>query len=355
MICLDFTCNMNDCFISTYSLYTLALIRQVGIMSSVNACRNASKVVSFFTGPGVLIHMPLHVPVLFIGGALSNLKQPHRHARSHFRQFHALMARLNEDVMPHLDTVLNVFESHHSAAQLGCDALAWGEEMLENLDHSLAEWGGETVEDEVGVRFGDGAAGCVGNVVTEEYVVKAEGSRWPVGKMRDGEGGGSAAVFVQEDDVCQTAAFGTVHEVGQDEVAAIESDGGGEEKADFFGKGAQAGTGVARGGHQHARVYHSRQVGVFVVQIQLFLCRALGATLIVLVVLAQGLVVGNGRIERLPTRQGLFQLCPLLRNLGVSKRESATVQIVSPLSGLSFQHRGRCVVVGENQHPRSQE
>jgi ABC-type lipoprotein export system ATPase subunit len=72
---------------------------------------------------------------------------------------------------------------------------------------------------------------------------------------------------------------------------------------------------------------------------------AVGAGLVVLVVLAQLLVVGDGRVERLASGQRLLELCALLADFGVAEGERATVEVVTPLAGLSSNHGGIFVCV----------
>ena len=93
--------------------------------------------------------------------------------------------------------------------------------MLQNLDHALAELCREPFEDEVGVGFRDCAARGIGDVVAEDDVVEAERCCWAVREVGDGEGGGCAAVFVEEDEIGEAAALGARDQIWEDEVTSV--------------------------------------------------------------------------------------------------------------------------------------
>ena len=61
--------------------------------------------------PRVLVQVPLDIALLVVQRAGPDLKQPHAHPRPDLRQLDGLEARLDEDVMSHLDRVLDVLES----------------------------------------------------------------------------------------------------------------------------------------------------------------------------------------------------------------------------------------------------
>jgi hypothetical protein len=71
----------------------------------------SSQVLLLPARPGILVEMPLHIALLVLQRSCPNLKQPHRHARAHFRELDGLVARLDEDVMADFDGVFNVFEA----------------------------------------------------------------------------------------------------------------------------------------------------------------------------------------------------------------------------------------------------
>ena len=73
-------------------------------------------------------------------------------------------------MVPHLDAVLDILERYHPVPHL-MRALPWGEEVLEDLHHAVAEFGVEALEDQMGVGFRDGAAGGIGDVGSEDDVV----------------------------------------------------------------------------------------------------------------------------------------------------------------------------------------
>ena len=212
--------------------------------------------------------------------------------------------------------------------------------MLQDLDHALAEGGCETLEDEVRVGLRDGAAGGVGNVVTEDDVVQTERCGRAVGHVGDGECCGSTTVLVEKDEIAEAGRLGGRDQVGQNQVTSVQADTGGQQQTDLFGERGETAARVARSGHEDTRVNDTGQVGVFVVKVQLILSSAVGAGLVVLVVLAQFLVVGNCRVERFASGQRLLQLCALLADFGIFEGEGAAVKVVAPLAGLSSDHFG---------------
>ena len=60
---------------------------------------NFSQDIFFLAGPCVLVHMPFGVPVLVLQRPSPDFKEPHRHPRAHFREFHTLVTRSDEDMV----------------------------------------------------------------------------------------------------------------------------------------------------------------------------------------------------------------------------------------------------------------
>lgn len=278
--------------------------------------------------------MPLDIPVLVVERARPDLKQPHRHPRSHLGQLDAPIARLDEDVVPDLDAVLDVLERDDPAAQPG-RAVARREEVLQDLDDALAQRRREAVEDEVRVRLADGAAGRVGHVVAQHDVVQAEGRGRPVRQVRHRQRGGRAAVLVQQDDVAEAGGQRRRRQRRQHQVAAVEPHGRRQQQPHLLGEAGQPRRRVAAGGHEHARVDDAAQRRVLVVQAELVRRAAVRARLVVLVVLPQRFVVGDGGLERLAARERRLELRALLGDLRVAQGQRPPVDVVAPFAGLS--------------------
>ncbi|KAH0358140.1 hypothetical protein KCU83_g73, partial [Aureobasidium melanogenum] len=79
----------------------------------------SSKVVLLASSAGVLVHVPLDVTILVLESAGSDLEQTHRHARTDFCQFDALVSGLDEDVVADLDAIVNVLECDDTRAKFG--------------------------------------------------------------------------------------------------------------------------------------------------------------------------------------------------------------------------------------------
>lgn len=93
--------------------------------------------------------MPLDISVLVVKRTTPDFKQTHRHPRSYFREFHAIVARSYVDVMPNLNVVVIVFERDDAVANLALvgDGVHRREQMLQGLANPLAESGSKRVED----------------------------------------------------------------------------------------------------------------------------------------------------------------------------------------------------------------
>lgn len=87
--------------------------------------------------------------------------------------------------MAHLDTILDILERHHAIADLRLvrDCFLGREDVLENPYDAQSEFGCEAFEDKVWIRFADGAARRVRDVMTEDNVVKGERDGWAVREM----------------------------------------------------------------------------------------------------------------------------------------------------------------------------
>lgn len=143
--------------------------------------------------------------------------------------------------------------------------------MFQDLHHASSQRRSEVVKDEVGVGFGDCAEGGIGDVVAENDVVEGETGGRPVGEMGDCQGGGGSSVLVQEDEIGKTGGIGAGDEIGEDEVAAVEPNRRGEEKADFFGESGETGGRGAGGCDENAGIGDTAEMGVFVVEVELLL------------------------------------------------------------------------------------
>ena len=160
-------------------------------------------------------------------------------------------------------------------------------------------------------------------------------------EMRDGYCGRRAAVFVQEEDVAERSCFGGGEEVGENEITAVETDGRGQEEADLLAVSCQACGWRARGRHQWSRVCEAAEHGVLIVEGALcFGCLVVLLRFIVLEVLAQRLVVGDGGVQRFASGEAALEESALLGDAGVAELQSPAVEVVATLAGLSAQHGG---------------
>lgn len=77
-----------------------------------------------------------------------------------------------------------------------------------------------------------------------------------------------------------------------------------------------------------------------VVEVQLVL--VIGSRFVILKILPQLLVVGDGSVQGLASRKTLSELGPFLADLGVFQQERPAVEVVPPLSILSSLPRKTC-------------
>lgn len=95
--------------------------------------------------------MPLDVAVLVLKRAATNLERPHRHPWTDLGKLDAVVSRPHEDVVPDLDAVLDVLERNNPVSNLvlARDSFPRRENVLQYLGYPEAQWGGESVKDEV--------------------------------------------------------------------------------------------------------------------------------------------------------------------------------------------------------------
>ena len=120
--------------------------------------------------------MPLIVSILVLKRTSSDLEQSHGHSWTNFRKLDALIPSSDKDMMPDLNTVLDVFERHNPVANLLIrrSSLTWREQMLQYLFCSLAQFGVEVFEDKMWVRFANRTPACIWEVVPKHYIVQRE-------------------------------------------------------------------------------------------------------------------------------------------------------------------------------------
>lgn len=92
--------------------------------------------------------MPLRIAFFVLQSATSDFKQTHCEPRADFCQFYALVSCPYEDMMPYLDAVLNILESHHTIAYflIRSSCFARGKDVFENLSHALAKRSSKCLE-----------------------------------------------------------------------------------------------------------------------------------------------------------------------------------------------------------------
>ena len=79
-------------------------------------------------------------------------------------------------------------------------------------------------------------------------------------------------------------------------------------------------------------------MGVFIVEVELLLGGEVGLRFIVLVVCAEGSVVGDGGVEGLARCERGLEFGALGGDFGVTESEGTAVEVVTTLAGLSADH-----------------
>ena len=77
-------------------------------------------------------------------------------------------------------------------------------------------------------------------VVTQEDIMQRKGRRRAMWQMRNRQGCGYAAVFVEEKQIRQRRGIGAGDEVGQDKIAPVETYRSRKEKSNLFGESGEA-------------------------------------------------------------------------------------------------------------------
>lgn len=117
----------------------------------------------------------------------------------------------------------------------------------------------------MGVRFADGTALAVWDVMSEDDVVERELDCGAMGEVGDYERGGDTSVLVQDEQVGDARAVRALNEVWQDGVAPVEPDREREEQAELLGELVQPARRRARRRDEEVRVDDPRAGGVLVV------------------------------------------------------------------------------------------
>lgn len=93
--------------------------------------------------------MPLNVAIFVFERTTADLEGPKAHTRPYLTEFAGIIRSPDKHVMPDLYYVIHILESDDSTT-LRFAFCRWqrGKEVLENLHDSLANWRGETLNDE---------------------------------------------------------------------------------------------------------------------------------------------------------------------------------------------------------------
>lgn len=107
----------------------------------------SSKIILLLACARVLVQMPLHISILVVQWTATNLKGPNAHSRSNLAELARVVRCSDEHMVAHLDDVVDVLESHNSAALgLAGHGRHGRKQMLQDLDNSLTHGGGEALQ-----------------------------------------------------------------------------------------------------------------------------------------------------------------------------------------------------------------
>lgn len=130
--------------------------------------------------------------------------------------------------------------------------------MFEDSNEPQSESRCEALEYKVWVRLADGSPRTIGNVMTQNHVMKGEGCSRTVGEMGERERGGDPAMLVQEDHIRQSTCLRRLYQVWKDQVSTIETDRCWKQEADLFCEAGEASRWVAGGCNQYSGVNDTR-------------------------------------------------------------------------------------------------
>ena len=88
---------------------------------------------------------------------------------------------LDENVMPHLDTVFLVHEADNTVTNFA--SLTRWENVFQDLDNTLTQFRCKSLEDQVWVALRDSPASGIGDIGSKDDIVQRETDGWAVRKM----------------------------------------------------------------------------------------------------------------------------------------------------------------------------
>lgn len=132
-------------------------------------------------------------------------------------------------------------------------------------------------------------------------------------------------------DICEAGGLGSTHQLRHCHRTSVDVCACREQESDLLGEGVEFARGRARGGDEDSGILDPGEGLVLVVQQR----KIVVGRLIVGVVLAQFLVVGNVGGQWLARSQGLSQLGSSLRRSAFLESQGSPVKVIPSLPGLS--------------------
>lgn len=125
-----------------------------GIIATQSACFALtvfivrSEEVLLPTCAGVRVEVPLNITVLVLKRTAAYLEGPEAHTRPYLAELTGIIRCPDKHMMPDLYDIVHVLEGNNSATlRFAFSRWQRGEEVLENLYNSLANWCGESLEE----------------------------------------------------------------------------------------------------------------------------------------------------------------------------------------------------------------
>lgn len=133
----------------------------------------SSQVVFLLCRTRILCQVPFDVAILVLKGSAANLKHAHGHTRPNLRELYTVISRAHENMVTHLNAVIDVLERHNSVADLVFtgDGFPRREDVFQDLDHSCAQRCIEPVENEMRVGFADSSPDAARYIVSQNDIV----------------------------------------------------------------------------------------------------------------------------------------------------------------------------------------
>lgn len=135
--------------------------------------------------------------------------------------------------MADFNTIFHILEGDYSVANLVW-AVTGRKNVFEDLYYSFSKSCREAFKYQMRIRLGDCTSRGIWDVRSQNDVMQGERGGRTMGEMGDGHGSRGASMFMEEDDIGEGGSLCAGEQIGEDEVASIQSDRSRQKQTDLF-------------------------------------------------------------------------------------------------------------------------